>query len=49
MYAKRLGNFGYCLDASDRLKRDLGFELTDEVFALFFAHNLLLFNGRLPS
>jgi hypothetical protein len=49
VYAKRLGNFGYRLDASDRFERDLGFELTAEIFALLFAHNLLLFNGRLPS
>jgi hypothetical protein len=49
VYAKLLGDFGYSLDPSDRLKCDLGFELTAEIVALFFAHHLLLFNGGLPS
>ena len=35
MYAICLGDFGYGLDPSDRLKRDLGFELTAEIIALF--------------
>ena len=42
MYAKRLGDFGYGLDPTDRLKCDLGFELTAEILTLFFIHHLLL-------
>ena len=42
MYAKLLGELIHRLDLSDRIKRDLGFELTAEILSLFFTHYLLL-------
>ena len=35
MYAKLLGNFVYRLGSSDRIHRNLGFELTAEIFMFF--------------
>jgi hypothetical protein len=35
MYAKLLGGFDYRLNPSDRFKRDLGFELTADILAIF--------------
>jgi len=43
MYAKLLGDFVYRLNSSDRINRDLGFKLTAEILAIFFARYLLLF------
>lgn len=43
MHAKFLGNFVYRLDSSDRIHRNLSFELTAEILTTFFAHDLLLF------
>ena len=35
MYTKLLGDFVYRLNSSDRIKRNLGFELIADILAIF--------------